>query len=516
MKKILHMQLIYKIEFNSTNLYFKYIIDDLIKEAGVNATCKQYKGFILIILEESAQAIEDFFAILEKKLPLSIFIGKSYVVEEYDESLEELKDFEIKQNLSLLTNDAIKEIIQDNQIDFLNDIVKITKGEISRFETHNGLKDLFLPNKKIREEFENKGYEVKLLITDVSKIENIFDINIKDYQLLCSIERPLVKLKFKILKNLEKDFSSTNFIYAKIPDDKETVLFAQALKQNGIDYVLYVNDEVYQDGLKITYTKEQNLIIHGDKGLFPKYDFVANKKYNSSKEYFDDNGGVYKAILAQVGKRIIPTVGVYFSQNSINSSIAINLPTKGTKEIIVIPNIHNSIKNCFEEIADIDEHCTRLITNYSKKFPKVLEGEVPLNTNGFESIINMCAKVLGINSSKEFEDMALNTSLTSGIQIDMKLINIDGVNYLDYRRTVQSIMAYKMADVDNITLIYSFYESLSEFICNYVNEIAKEINAKDVVFCGNMFANSILLSKTTKTLSKTLNIILPKEYPLDY
>ena len=104
MKKILHMQLIYKIEFNTTNLYFKYIIEDLIKEAKINAKCKQYKGFILIILEEEAQSIEDFFALLERKLPMSIFIGKSYVVESYDEKLEELEDFEIKQNLSLLTN----------------------------------------------------------------------------------------------------------------------------------------------------------------------------------------------------------------------------------------------------------------------------------------------------------------------------------------------------------------------------------------------------------------------------
>lgn len=510
------MQLIYKIEFNSTNLYFKKIIEDLIKEANINGICKQYKGFILIILEDSADNIESFFALLEKKLPVSIFIGNSYVVETYDETLEEIKDFDIKQNLSLLTNDAIKNIIEENHIDFLNDIVKITKGEISRFETHNGLKDLFLPNKKIREEFENKGYEVKLLITDTSKLEELFDINVKDFQLLCSIERPLVKLKFKILKNANKEYSSTNFIYAKIPDDKETVLFAQALKQNGVNFVLYVNDEVYQDGLKITYTKEQNLIIHGDKGLFPKYDFVANKKFNSSKDYFDENGGVYKAILAQESKRIVTSLGVYFSQNSTNSSISINIPSKGLKQIIAIPNIYNSIENCFEEIADIDEHCARLIVNYSKKFPKVLDGDVPSDTNGFESIINMCAKVLGINSSKEFEDMALNTNLTSGIQIDMKLIDLNGVNYLDYRRIVQSIMAYKMADVDNVTLIYSFYESLSEFISNYVNEIAKETKIKDVILCGNMFANSILLSKTTKTLSKNYNIILPKEYPLDY
>ena len=510
------MQLIYKIEFNTTNLYFKHIIEDLIKEAKINGVCKQYKGFILIILEETAENIENFFALLEKKLPVSIFIGKSYVVETYDESLEEIKDFEIKQNLSLLTNDAIRNIIEENNIDFLNDILKITRGGVSRFETHNGLKDYFLPNKDIREEFENKGFEVKLLITDITKLGDFFDINMKDFQLLCSIERPLVKLKFKMLKNANKEFSSTNFIYAKIPDDKETVLFSKALKENGVNFVLYVNDEVYQDGLKITYFKEENLMIHGDKGLFPKYDVTANKKFNSSKDYFDENGGVYKAILAQTAKRLIPTIGVYFSQNSQKSSISINIPTKGIKEIITIPNIHNSIKNCFEEIADIDEHCARLITNYAKKFPNTLDTEVPQDTNGFESIINMCAKVLGVNSAKEFEDMALNTSMTSGIQIDMKLISINDVNYLDYRRIVQSIMAYKMADVDNITLIYSFYESLSEFICNYTNEIAKETKAKDVILCGNMFANSILLSKTNKTLSKSYNIILPKEYPLDY
>ena len=145
------MQLIYKIEFNTTNLYFKHIIEDLIKEAKVNAVCKQYKGFILIILDEIAQNIESFFALLEKKLPVSIFIGNSYVIESYDESWQELEDFEIKQNLSLLTNEAIRNIIEDNNIDFLNDIVKITKGEISRFETHNGLKDIFLSNKLLIE-----------------------------------------------------------------------------------------------------------------------------------------------------------------------------------------------------------------------------------------------------------------------------------------------------------------------------------------------------------------------------
>ena len=74
---------------------------------------------------------------------------------------------------------------------------------------------------------------------------------------------------------------------------------------------------------------------------------------------------------------------------------------------------------------------------------------------------------------------------------------------------VQSIYSTSDLDIESV-------EYVVENICNYVNEIAKDVETKDVVLCGNMFANSILLSKTNKTLSKSYNIILPKEYPLDY
>ena len=510
------MQLIYKIDFNSTNGYFKKIIEKLITLSNIDGTCKQYRGFILITLKAKAEEIENFFLILEKRLPLSIFIGKSQVIERFDDSIEEIQYKDVRQNLSLLTNDAIKNIIDTNDIDFLNDIISISRGEVSRFETHNGTKNIFLPNLDIREKFEKDGYEVKLLITNINKLSEIFDVSNKDLQLLCSIERPLVKLKFKLLKNSKKEFSSTNFIYAKIPDDKETVLFANALKQKDINYVLYTNNEVYQDGLKITYFNEKNIIISGDKGLFPKFDYTANKKYNSSKEYFIDNGGVYKAVLAQYAKRLMPTVGVYFSLKSNSSSIAINLPGKGLRDVILIPNMHNNLKHCMEEISQIDEHCERLITNYSNKFASYLNQKVDENADGFESILNICAKVLGLNNAKEFEDTALSVNVKSGIQIDMKLLNIDDINYLDYRKIIQSIMSYKMADVDTGTLCYSFYESLSEFICNYANEIAKETKAKDIVLCGDMIGNSILLTKVNKTLSKNYNLLIPKEYPLDY
>ena len=512
------MKLFYKIEFNSTNLYYKHILENLVKENGINATVRQYKGFILITCEDSEEKIEEFFTFLGENLPLSIFLGKSYVIDTFDESLEELEDKNILQNVSMYTNKDIINIIKENQnIDFSNDIKKIKEGKISKIETHNGLKDLFLPSKTLREEFESKNCEVKLFVCNLNKLSQLVALNQKDLQLLCSIERPLVKLKFNILKNENKEYSKTNFIYVKLPDDKETILFANALQKEGIDYLLYAKEESLQDGLKVTYFKEDNLIINGEKSLFPKYDYNLDKKYNTSKEFFDDNGGVIKATLASRNKRIKPSIAIYFSYKSANSTISVNIPGKGLKDIITIPNIICDVSNALDEISMIDENTARLVTNYKNKFSNNFTKELKnKDANGFEAILNLASFVLGMEDYIEFEDAAFSYNGKSGIQIDMKLVKVDGINYLDYRRVVQSLMSYKMADVDNKMLAYSFYESLSDLIKDNVTKINSELNTKDLILCGDMFANNILLTKVNDGLNKTFDIILPRDTALDY
>ncbi len=512
------MKLFYKIEFNSTNLYYKHILENLVKENGIKATVKQYMGFILITCDDSEEKIEEFFAFLGENLPLSIFLAKSYTIDFFDESLEELEDKKILQNVSMYTNKDIVNIIKENEnIDFSNDIKKIKEGKVSKIETHNGFKDLFLPSKELREEFESKGLEVKLFVCNINKLSQIVSLNQKDLQLLCSIERPLVKLKFDVLKNRDNEYSKTNFINVKLPDDKETILFANALQKEGIDYLLYAKEESLQDGLKVTYFNDEVLVINGEKSIFPKYDYNLEKKYDSSKEFFDDNGGVIKTTLAARNKRIKPSIAIYFSYASNNSSISVNVPGKGLKDIITIPNIICDVNNALDEISAIDENTSRLIENYKNKFSQYFEKELKnTDANGFEAILNLCAYMLGMEDYLEFEDAAFAYNSKSGIQIDMKLVKIDGINYLDYRRVVQSIMSYKMADVDNRMLAYSFYESLSDFIKDNVTKINSDLNAKDIILCGDMFANNILLNKVNDGLNKTFDIILPRDTALDY
>ena len=124
------MQLIYKIEFKTTSLYYKHIIEELIKESNINAYCKQfYKGFILIFIDDEQNKIESFFEFLGKELPLSIYLGNSEVIESFNEDIEEIKERDVKINMAFLTTKNINTILSTHNIDFSNDIVKILKGD---------------------------------------------------------------------------------------------------------------------------------------------------------------------------------------------------------------------------------------------------------------------------------------------------------------------------------------------------------------------------------------------------
>ena len=503
------MKLLYKINFNSTNGYFKNIINDLIQGFDIHASCLQYKTFLLIECNDSEEKIQAFFKHLESHLPLSIFLNGAQVIESLPKDLEPLSSNTTEQKIAILPSKIIE--IYNQSSDYEKEANALKAGEIISIQTSNGLMKLSLPNKENR---ESLGKNTQLMIVNLNAIKELLAVSPKDIQLLSSIERPLVKLKFNILKNSDFAYAATNFIYTRLPSDEIEYALATALRKVDINFVIYTI-ESEQNELKVTYTDEQNIIISGDKALFPKYDYTLDKTYASSNEYFEQNGGVFKATLSQFNKRTQASIGIYLSMKSSQSCIAVNLPSKGVTPIIKVPNVLNDFENCLNDIANIDENTPRLIENYKKKFPEVFETAPMLeNTDGFETILNLTAHMIGLKDVHEFEAKAIEFNAKSGINVDFVVVKIDGMNYLDYRRVVQSIMSYKMAGVESNMLAFSFYESLSEFIADNVSKIKSEMGARDVVLCGDLFANSTLLAKTQKAL-KTYNVMIPKEYPLD-
>lgn len=488
------MRLLYKIEFNSTHYYYCDIINEIITFAKINASAKLYDGYILIDINEEPNVIEEFFIILEQKLPISVFVGKSEVIENFDESLE-----------------PIKKIDSDINISFSNDkILEILKNDDGRYREHFesiNEKDIILNDESFYKSPKNK--EEYVLFCNITKISEYFEINQKQMQLLSAIERPLVKLNIKYNKNLNNEISKNSSIYVRFAKSVDEIILSQGAKLNNIDFLIATSKK--DNMLKMMYNENDNIILKGSDELFPRYDLKANKIYNTYEELITDNGSVFKVTLNEYSKRTVSSMNVDFSLSSKESGINVYVPTIGEKKIIKIPNIYLDIDNIFEEISNIDDNCARLISNYTKKFP-IVQKKLD-DANGIEAIIKVLCKILDLNSVEEFEDLALKSNLKSGLKVDMKIAQIDGVNYLDYRRVIQSIMSYKMADVAANMLCYSFYESLVDLITENVTKIETELKTKDIVITGDLISNPIFFEKIKKNL-KTYNIIISKSYPI--
>jgi hydrogenase maturation factor HypF (carbamoyltransferase family) len=505
------MQIIYEITFNSKSQYIKNLITQLIVHNNINASCEQNSQYIYIITQDSQEKIEAFFKHLETALPLSVFMESSKIIDALPVGVAFLEPNLVQPILSL-SNDEVVELITHN------DAQKILNGEIIKIQTATGECYFAKASQENRVKLESYAPNINMFIANTHAFETLFSLNQKDVQLLCSIERPLVKLKLNYQANNQNQYSQTNTIYAKMPYDKATFLLAYEVKALGLDALIYCHTSLAYDAMKVGYVDKNIFIVEGNSGLFPKFDYDSSKTFKTSKEYFDFHGGVFKSVLTQFNKRTTACIGVYFTTVNNNSEIVIYTPNHGKKAIVSVPNIYLNLATNLEEISEIDENTPRLIENYKKKFPQLFENVnlVFKDSHGFESIINLIAYFLGIKNSTEFESLAFNFSAKSGINIDMKVLKIDGVNYLDYRRVVQSMMSYKLAGVPNDLLAFSFYESLSEFISNTVTQLKNEFECSEVILCGNMFANTTLIEKTYKALNKTFNVIIPKEYPLDY
>lgn len=511
------MQIIYEITYNSRSQYIKTIINEHIKKNAIKATCEQNSGYIYIIVNDTEDKIEQFFKELETTLPLSIFMESAKIIDAVPEGIAYLENNTVQPILSL-GNDEVVELINHNDESQKNNAQLIAQGEIVKIKTTTGECYFAQATQENRKKLEAYSTNINMFIANTTAFETLFTLNQKDVQLLCSIERPLVKLKLNFQANMEKQFSQTNTVYAKMPYDKATFLLAYEVKELGLNALIYCHTMPENEAIKVGYVDKRIFIIEGNSGLFPKYDYSSQKMFETSKEYFDHHGSVFKAALSEYNKRTTSSIGVYFTIQNNNSEIAIYTPKHGKKSIVMVPNIYLNLATNLEEISEIDENTPRLIENYKKKFPQLFENMnlVFKDSHGFESIINLVSYLLGIQNSTEFEALAFNYSAKSGINIDMKVVKIDGTNYLDYRRIIQSMMSYKLAGVPNDLLAFSFYESLSEFITNTVTQLKDEFHTGDVVLCGNMFANTTLLEKTYKALNKTFNVIISKEYPLDY
>lgn len=324
------MQIIYEITFNSKSQYIKNLIISLINENNIQAFCEQNSQYIYIITNDTTKKTEAFFKELETKLPLSIFMVSSKIIEKIPDGVSFLEHNNVQPILSL-HNSEVLELIKYNDDSQKINAKKILDEEIIKIPTATGECYFAKATQENRIKLEKYSNNIHMLIANTSAFETLFSLNQKDVELLCSIERPLVKLKLHFKANAQNQYSPTNTIYAKMPYDKATFLLAYEAKALGLNALIYCHTTPSCDAIKVGYVDKHIFIIESNSGLFPKFDYSSSRVFNTSKEYFDFHGGVFKSVLTQFNKRTSSCIGVYFTNKNNNSEMVIYTPTHGKK-----------------------------------------------------------------------------------------------------------------------------------------------------------------------------------------
>jgi hydrogenase maturation factor HypF (carbamoyltransferase family) len=188
----------------------------------------------------------------------------------------------------------------------------------------------------------------------------------------------------------------------------------------------------------------------------------------------------------------------------------------------------NSPQAMLSAITQMDEAGARLVANYQKTYPHLIEKieHARFETNETVSMLiklwGMAALFIGLcdgdsiqNGCEQLEATALEFNGKSGPRIDYKVIKTALGYEVDPRLAIRSAMSFKLAGVDDYLLSYGFIDSLADFIAQQAELADANIAISGVALGGSLFENRQLLSCTYNVLQANYPIFHNERLSMD-
>jgi hydrogenase maturation factor HypF (carbamoyltransferase family) len=449
------------IKYNSDNKYFAGFLQELINISDIEGSVSFENKKITLLIENSDEdKLNIFNENINKYLPASIFIGDIETVVE-DSKIEKSNfispTYDIApcaKCLELLTNPASQH--------YLDGSLKCThysnedNQEFEDFTT-------FSPH-------YSKGSSV--LITDASKVNDLFIVTEDEIQMLFSIEKPTIKVTIKdeTLKNL----TGKNYIYIKLPYNNRSALAALNAKESEVDY-LFFNDN---DDLKMVVIQKNKTIIKASRVATQlenlNNDNQINRFLNIKKEANFQKG----AICAN-----LDTNGINFIVSNEVDTVKV-IKFQDFKFANFIYGIHN------------DGIRLKLMDNFYKKYPHIEEKLVNIQEIGLYEFICLILDIdeKSYQGSSAFEslcDKSYEFRGNGGLKIDM-FYSTEGFDYTSF---LSSIMSFRLAGAEIHYIVYSIFEAYGDMAITILNQLKSKFNLEHFVMMGDMFGNSVLYSR---------------------
>ena len=434
--------------------------------------------------------------------------------------------------------------------------ILIEKGEVN-LPTYNGVRRFSLLG-------SNGHRDEGILFCDPTHISDKFLITQGELDALLMIEKPIVRLKAKLMFRTEYELDEP-FYPLFFADDKVTLAFSTALKNKGIDAIFC--DHI--PTLRVASALDQHVIVRIGRDMLPWRDNLALKsaafsEYGGVQAYGDSSG-------LQLDKKIElnnePFIHYVSNQNKSKVSNAIRFePSHAALRSVIIEHkldnkalcgVYLSRENpsqifCFSEkigylpmvqfsdeillqpknmlnaISQMDEGGLRLVSNFKKTFPELytkveqLHFNRDTDTSAITELWAMAAVFIGLYEGNDvlkaceiLESTAIEFGGKSGPRIDYKIISTEEGYQLDMRLAIRSAMSFKLAGLDEYLLSFGFIDSLADFIAQQAEDSDANIGIEGVVLGGSLFENRQLLMRTYNALSANYPIYRNERLSMD-
>jgi len=450
------------INYASDNKYFAGFLQSMMKESGILGSVSQSEKSIVLNLDNSDEnSLSDFGSLTNKYLAHSIFLGdiKTINIDTYfKESNLTSPSYDISACPRCLEN-----LTDPASEDYLDDSIRCKHYSN---EASGEFKD---------DKYYSPHYSIgsTLLVVDPSKINNLFVMTEDEKKALFSIEKPTLKVTIK--DETLKKLSGKNFINIKSPHSVKSNLVALNARESEIEYLFFQADE----DLKIVVVQKNITIIRDSRGVSKTLlnldsDKAINRFLNISKE-----AGYEKN-----------SIGVSLSNKDGISFMLAN--TAGVKKVIKFQPFR--LGNVLEYMSK-DENKSKLLSNFAKKYPQIMQELSQNNEYGmFETITAILE--LEEKSFESMSDKALEFHGNGGLKIDTNFSD-EGFDYISF---IGSIMSFKLAGVDEHYLAYSIFEALGDMAVLTLSQLKIKFKVDNFIMMGDMFENSVLYSRILSKL----------------
>ncbi len=445
------------IKYNSKNQYFAGFLQSIIKESEILGSVEQNGSEIVLLLDDKdSTKLEKFSLLTDKYLPHSIFLEDIKTTQE-DIKLN-IDDFKSESYNIGLCPKCLDALSDPANQDYLNDELQCT--HYSNEPASYSDTTFFTPH------YTNG---CSILVTDASKVDELFIITDAEKKTLFSIEKPTIKVT--IQDEELKLLCGENYINIKSPYNVRSTLASLNAKDSEMAYLFFQNNH----DLDVIKVQENTSIIRANRVANKLEDFnkdeVLNrflniaKEANMSKKALAANMSVKHGISFLLSTRIEDVYAIEFQLFDLD---------------VLLKNMKN------------DETQSRLLNNFKEKFPKTFsELEDGKNKNLFEVMCTILDLDTKENAFMALSDKSLEFRGNGGLKIDT-FFKEDG---FDYESFIGSIMSFQLAGVEKHYLAYSIFEAFGDMIISTLNQLKMKHKVDNFIMMGDMFENAILYSR---------------------